>query len=299
MSKIKGQKIRCCGKKLKPGAKECPRCHRMTKAGMNANLRKAVAAQAGAAFIGKAAGGQRVACAPGWCQSRPGGNCCTRCGGPMPGVPVPPMGVANKSAFSRAVLAARAREQPRSRAARTAPADDLQGRDLMFGITEIQQEMAAVEKRRKDKRDWKDRDAGGLREALSAAHEAEEAGMEAMRGENGRSDGDAEAGAARKAVSDIGCTDPGARIMQPHDMADADVYNRPYLESGTASPGPGYAPPVQAPLPPAGRGILEPTPMPGLPELAGHNGPIVASMAQHQARAATTMPSMPIPRGAA
>lgn len=101
MSKAKGQKIRCCGKKLKPGAKECPRCHRVTKAGFNANLRKAVAAQPGARLITKAAGGTPVTyCAAGHRQ-RPGGNVCSECTGLMPGVPVPPMGAANKSAFSR------------------------------------------------------------------------------------------------------------------------------------------------------------------------------------------------------
>jgi hypothetical protein len=99
VSKAKGRATRCfCNKKLRPGDKRCPRCDRVTARGLEAGLQKAVAAQAGARFVGKAASGPRVARAPGQCRSQPGGNCCTRCGQKMPAVPVP--SISNKSAFS-------------------------------------------------------------------------------------------------------------------------------------------------------------------------------------------------------
>jgi hypothetical protein len=101
VAKSKGKAIRCyCGGKIRPGDKRCARCHRVTKAGFDAGLRKAVAAAPGPSFIGKASAGAGVA----WCArghpNRPGGNCCTTCGQAMPGVLVPPMGLVGKSAFA-------------------------------------------------------------------------------------------------------------------------------------------------------------------------------------------------------
>jgi hypothetical protein len=114
VSKVKGQKMRCfCGAKLRRGARECPRCHRVTKAGLNANLRKAVAAAAGPSFTGKAAAGPQAA----WCSkghpSRPGGTCCTSCGDLMPGVPVPPLSAVGKSAVARNFWTAQLGNSPR------------------------------------------------------------------------------------------------------------------------------------------------------------------------------------------
>lgn len=160
-----------------------------------------------------------------------------------------------------------------------------------FTITGLREDLAAIEKRRKGKARERD-------DALTAAHAAEEAGMEAMRGENGRSDGDAEAEAARKAISDIGCTDGPGMFGEP-GMIEPGDFRRGPLDSGHAAISPQHAAPNVPPMPPQGRGILEPVPMPGLPEVVGHNGPILAGMMQHQARATATMPSMPIPRGAA
>jgi hypothetical protein len=101
-SKGKAKAIRCyCGTKIRPGDKRCknPRCGRVTKAGFNAGLRKAVAAAPGPSFTGKSA-----QAATAWCPvghpNRPGGNCCTTCGQAMPGVLVPPMGLVGKSAFA-------------------------------------------------------------------------------------------------------------------------------------------------------------------------------------------------------
>jgi hypothetical protein len=60
MSKKKKGKGTCyCGEKIRPGSTECPRCHRVTAAGVNDRLRKAVMERAGVTFIGKA---QRPRC---------------------------------------------------------------------------------------------------------------------------------------------------------------------------------------------------------------------------------------------
>jgi hypothetical protein len=63
-SKKKAKKGRCfCGKRL-GNAKFCRGCGRVTRTGVEANLKKAVAASAGPSFIGKRAGsplpGQQV-----------------------------------------------------------------------------------------------------------------------------------------------------------------------------------------------------------------------------------------------
>jgi hypothetical protein len=157
----------------------------------------------------------------------------------------------------------------------------------MFGITEIQQEMAA-EKRKKDK---KDREASD-REALSSAHAVAEAEMAEMnRG------GGPDAGAARKAISDIGCTDGPGVFGEPYDMPPAGSWDRPYLGAGHSAPSPMHQGPNANPLPPEGRGILSPLPQSAEAVVAGPgiNGPVMQGMAAHQARAASTMPRMPVP----
>jgi hypothetical protein len=99
-SKSKGKAIRCyCGGKIRPGDKRCGRCHRVTKAGFDAGLRKAVAVAAGPSFTGKSASPSTAWC-PGGHPNRPGRNCCTSCGQAMSGVLVPPMGLVGKSAFA-------------------------------------------------------------------------------------------------------------------------------------------------------------------------------------------------------
>jgi hypothetical protein len=147
----------------------------------------------------------------------------------------------------------------------------------MITVTQALQDLAAIEKARKKK----DREAAP--EALTPAHEAAQAEADAMM------DGET----AGKAISQIGCTDPGAGIMDPHRMLPSDAYNRPYVESGTAAPGPGYQAPNVAPLPPQHPGILQPLPQSPAPAVVAGGGPVVAGLAQHQARAAQSAPPMP------
>jgi hypothetical protein len=162
----------------------------------------------------------------------------------------------------------------------------------MFGITEVQQEMAA-EKRRRDK---KDRETGSGDSPMTSAHEAAEAEMAEMNRDSGP---DAEA--AQKAISDIGCTDGPGVFGEPRDTPPAGSYNRPYLGGGHSAPSPQHQGPNANPLPPEGRGILSPLPQSAEAVVAGPgiNGPIVATMKQHQARAMAANPMIPVPGGAA
>jgi hypothetical protein len=161
----------------------------------------------------------------------------------------------------------------------------------MFGITDIQQEMAA-EKRRRDKKDREEADGG----ALTSAHTAAEAEMAEMDRDKGPDEE-----AARKAIADIGCTDGPGMFGEPHDMAPAGSYDRPYLGDGHSAASPMHQAPNPNPLPPEGRGILSPLPQSAEAVVAGPgvNGPIMQGLADHQARAASTMPRMPMPRGSA
>jgi hypothetical protein len=97
---------RCfCGRRLRPKDKHCARCGRVTRAGMQASLRKAVAATRGPAFIGKAAARMASStagmamCGKGHWNRREA-NCCSTCAELMPGVSVPPMGLIGKSALA-------------------------------------------------------------------------------------------------------------------------------------------------------------------------------------------------------
>jgi hypothetical protein len=94
---------RCyCGTKLRPKDKHCRRCGRVTRAGMDASLRKAVATVRGPAFIGKSAAPAGAYCTGTlrhW-TAAPRGGCCPRCGAPLEGVPVPSLSAVSKSAFA-------------------------------------------------------------------------------------------------------------------------------------------------------------------------------------------------------
>jgi hypothetical protein len=163
-----------------------------------------------------------------------------------------------------------------------------------INVTSVQREMAA-EKRKKDRKD-RERETGSGDSPMTPAHEVAEAEMVEM----GRDKGpDAEA--ARKAISDIGCTDGPGMFGEPHDMPPAGSYDRPFLDAGHSAPSPQHGPPNTSPMPPQGRGILTPLEQSPVPVVAGPglNGPIAATMAAHQARASATMPRMPIPGGAA
>lgn len=155
----------------------------------------------------------------------------------------------------------------------------------MITVTQLQQDMAMAEKRRKGK----DRPAGPMTDAHVQA--------EAEMAEGERDALDRGAGeAARKTIADRGATDPGAEVMPPHDMPDAGAWNRPYLETGTAAQSPQQGPPNVAPLPPQHPGILQPLPQSAVATVVG-TGPAAAGIAAHQARAAQSMPPMPPARG--
>jgi hypothetical protein len=162
----------------------------------------------------------------------------------------------------------------------------------------------------------------GKHEALTPAHAVAEAEM----AESGQPDGEA----ARKAIE----AEPGpGRFTDPVAPPAAGQFDRPYLGTGHAAPSPQSGPPDTAPAPPplqpgmpaagefdrpylAGRaapgpqhqgpnvapappgqpGVLQPLPMSAVPAVVG-TGPVVQAMAQHQARAAQSMPPPPPARG--
>jgi hypothetical protein len=129
VSKKKARKAgRCgCGTRLRAGDKNCRGCGAMTtkglaavvarearktlKAAMRASgpatgtLSVSKSAGAGPAFVSKSARkfaaktAGMVQC-PGGHLNRPGGNCCSTCAQPMPGVRVPPLSAVTKSAFA-------------------------------------------------------------------------------------------------------------------------------------------------------------------------------------------------------
>ena len=149
----------------------------------------------------------------------------------------------------------------------------------MITLAGFQQDLATIEKKRRKA------------EPLTAAHAADEAEMDAECAGAGRcEDAPVPAGPASKAIADLGCTDPGAGTMSPHDMPDAGEFARPYLDAGHSAPSPQHQPPNPDPLPPQGRGILEPLRISADPVVAGSPGPMMATMAAHQARAAQSMP---------
>jgi hypothetical protein len=110
-------------------------------------------------------------------------------------------------------------------------------------------------------------------------------------------------------ATEVGSGDPGPETARgsrpgPGDFrqpgrVEAEDFRRPYIGEGHAAASPLAGPPNQSPMPPVGRGILTPVALPGMPTLAGSDGPIVASMAAHQARSAATAPRIPVPEGAA
>jgi hypothetical protein len=159
-------------------------------------------------------------------------------------------------------------------------------------VTQVQQEMAAAEKRRKDK-DRPGRDVRQPEELLTPAHEVAQAEHDVM--DAGRDDGGQ---AARKAMTDRGAYDGPGTFTEPGTPPGAESFARPYLDTGHAAPSPQHQPPNVAPLPPQGRGILEPLPQSAAAVVVG-TGPGADAMAAHQARAEATVPRMPIPRGSA
>lgn len=159
-----------------------------------------------------------------------------------------------------------------------------------------QAELAGLaEKRRKHGRreEREEREGHDMRgeepPALAGARDAAQAEMNA---------GHAEAEAARKAIAGLEA-DPGPGSFREPGAIEPQQFSRPYLDTGHSAASPQHGPPNLSPMPPEGRGILTPLELSAEPVVVGSAGPITASMAQHRARAAASMPSMPIPRGAA
>jgi hypothetical protein len=146
----------------------------------------------------------------------------------------------------------------------------------MITLTKTRDDLAAIEKARKDRKR-----ARADREPLTSAHEQAQGEM------------DARAEDARKAYRDRGITAGPGTFTEPGTMTPEQV-DRPYISDGHASASPLHQPPNQNPMPAQNRGVLTPVRMPGTPAVAG-TGPIAAAIGRHQARAAATMPSLPVP----
>jgi hypothetical protein len=167
--------MRCfCGKRLGSKNKHCPRCGRVTRAGMEASLRKAAAT--GRAFVSKAAArmasgtASMAMCGRGhW--NRPDARCCSTCAELMPR--------RGRAADGQVrpgdrVLAPPDGRPPRPVRARALQPDALRRgrRSGMRTMTEAWRDLANLEKRRKHSREDQ--------EALTPAHEAARAEMEAQ-----------------------------------------------------------------------------------------------------------------------
>jgi hypothetical protein len=96
--------------------------------------------------------------------------------------------------------------------------------------------------------------------------------------------------AARKAVE----AEPGpGRFTEPSAPPGPDAFSRPYLDSGHAAPSPLHQGPNVNPLPPEGTGILRPVELPAAPVVSGHPGPMMTTLAVHQAKAQMRPPVPP------
>jgi hypothetical protein len=154
----------------------------------------------------------------------------------------------------------------------------------MMTLDGARAQLADLEKRRKDRKE---------REALAPAHAASEGFVEAECGPDGHCDtAPMAAGDAGKAVTDRGAT-PGPGTSPEPGSITPEQAQRPYLQEGHASRSPLAGPPRQNPLPPAGRGILQPVELPGTPVVAGHAGPMMSTLAAHQAKAQLRPPIPP------
>jgi hypothetical protein len=142
-------------------------------------------------------------------------------------------------------------------------------------VSGMQQQLADLEKRRKDRKD---------REALTPAHAAYEGFVEAGCAGEGHCDSRPLTGEdARKAIAGLEA-EPGPGTFREPGTIGPEDFQRPYVETGHASRSPTAAPPNVNPLPPEGRGILRPIELPGTPVVVGHPGPMAATLAAHQAK---------------
>jgi|HubBroStandDraft_6_1064221.scaffolds.fasta_scaffold00231_25 hypothetical protein len=159
----------------------------------------------------------------------------------------------------------------------------------MITVSGYQADLAAIAKARAS------HGKGG--EPLTDAHVSARAEMDAACAGDGRcEDGPVAADDAPKGVGHLEAAEGPGRGLAPHDMPDAGAYDRPYLDAGHSAPSPQHQPPRTAPMPPEGRGILTPIELAGAPVVVGSAGPMMTTLAAHQAKA-TLRPA--IPRGSA
>jgi hypothetical protein len=168
---------------------------------------------------------------------------------------------------------------------------------MIGSLTDIQREMADVEKRRKHRQAQPAERVGHAPAAeapgLTAAHAVAEAETTA----GGDATAGRAAGAGKASCENLDATPGPGRFGEPGTIEPSD-FRRRYLEAGHAAVSPQHGPPTADPLPPEGRGILRPLRFPSAPEVAG-TGPGVAAIAQHVARAQSTAGVIPDPGGAA
>jgi hypothetical protein len=150
---------------------------------------------------------------------------------------------------------------------------------MIGSITQVQQQMAAIEKRRK-----KDRHPGP---ALTAAHEADRACLEAECDGQGHCDGKPMAGKA--AIPGLEAQPGPGSFTEPGQVSPEDFQRGP-LQEGHAATSPLHGPPNTSPVPPQVRDMLTP-----LGARVTGGGPIAGGIRDHQARAA--MPPRPVAAG--
>ena len=130
--------------------------------------------------------------------------------------------------------------------------------------------------------------AEGGQAPLTPAHAVAEAEM----AQSGRPDAEAACKAAIPGLE----ADPGPGRFTEPGLPGAEAFSRAYLDAGHSAPSPQQGPPNVAPVPPGPLGVLTPLQMSAVPTVVG-SGPVVQGLAQHQARAAQSMPPMPPARG--
>jgi hypothetical protein len=149
---------------------------------------------------------------------------------------------------------------------------------MIGSVTEAQAQMAAIEKKRKAKIKLEVERNG---EPLTMAHAAAEGEQAAIEREQ----------AGKAAIPGIEAEPGPGRFAEP-GRPGAEQFSRPYLSTGHGARSPQSGPPNAAPIPPPQPGVLTPLQMSAVPTVVG-TGPVVQGLAQHQARAAATMPPMP------
>lgn len=137
---------------------------------------------------------------------------------------------------------------------------------MIISVTQVQQEMAEIEKRRRRKHDQgqrehaehAERESGGA--ATLGTHDVAEGFRRGMEGE-----------AADKAIA----ADP-ARPPMPPEAVTPGRFRRPYDAAGHAAESPQADPPNVSPIPTLPAGVPVPIALPGAP-LAGRVHPLVAA----------------------